>query len=68
MDKRFDKTNLKGRGWDRMDLIHLADDRGQWRTFVNTVKNLRVRQFFRKFLSSWTNDEFSGRIQLHEVN
>jgi hypothetical protein len=29
-------------GWDGMDWIDLAQDRGQWRTLVNTVMNLRV--------------------------
>jgi hypothetical protein len=28
-------------GWDGMDWIDLAQDRDQWRVFVNTVKSLR---------------------------
>jgi hypothetical protein len=31
------KVGLEGVGW-----IHLAQDRGHWRAFVNTVMNLRV--------------------------
>jgi hypothetical protein len=29
-------------GWDGVDWIDLAQDRGQWRALVNTVMNLRV--------------------------
>jgi hypothetical protein len=29
-------------GWDGMDWIDLAQDRGQWRALVNTVIYLRV--------------------------
>jgi hypothetical protein len=29
-------------GWDGMDWIDLALDRGQWSALVNTVMNLRV--------------------------
>jgi hypothetical protein len=34
--------DLKEIGWDGMDWIDLAQDRDQWRAFVNTVMNLRV--------------------------
>jgi hypothetical protein len=29
-------------GWDDVDWIHLAQDREQWRTLVNTVMKFRV--------------------------
>jgi hypothetical protein len=34
--------DLREIGWDDMDWIDLAQDRNQWRAFVNTVMNLRV--------------------------
>jgi hypothetical protein len=34
--------DLREIGLDGMDWIELAQDRGQWRTLVNTVMNLRV--------------------------
>jgi hypothetical protein len=34
--------DLREIGWDGMDWIDLAQDRGQWRALVNTVMNLRV--------------------------
>jgi hypothetical protein len=36
------KMDLKETGWDGMNWIDLAQDRDQWRAFVNTVMNLRV--------------------------
>jgi len=35
-----------------VDLMHLADDRNQWETFVNTVMNLRAPHKAGKFLTS----------------
>jgi hypothetical protein len=35
--------DLREIGWGGMDWIDLAQDRGQWRTLVNTVINLRVK-------------------------
>jgi hypothetical protein len=34
--------DLREIGWDRMDWIELAQDRDEWRAFVNMVMNLRV--------------------------
>jgi hypothetical protein len=36
------KVDLREIGWGGMDLIHLAQDRDQWRALVKTVVNLRV--------------------------
>jgi hypothetical protein len=36
------KINIRGIGWDGMNLIDLAQNRDQWRALVNTVMNLRV--------------------------
>jgi hypothetical protein len=34
--------DLRETGWGGVDLIHLAQDRDQWRTLVNMVMKLRV--------------------------
>jgi hypothetical protein len=36
------KINIKERGWDGMDWIHLAEDRDQWWAPLNMAMNLRV--------------------------
>jgi hypothetical protein len=36
------RMSLRERGWESVDLIHLAQNRNQWQTLVNTVMNLRV--------------------------
>jgi hypothetical protein len=36
------KLDLRDIGWDGMDLIDQAGDRGQWSALVNMVMNLRV--------------------------
>jgi transposase len=36
------KIGLREIGWDGMDWIDVAQDRGQWRALVNTMMNLRV--------------------------
>jgi hypothetical protein len=36
------KMDLREIGWDDMDLIELAQERGQWRALMNKVMNLRV--------------------------
>jgi hypothetical protein len=36
------KIDLREIGWDGMDWIDLAKDRGQWRALVNTVMKFQV--------------------------
>jgi hypothetical protein len=36
------KMDLREVGWESMDWIELAQDRGRWRALVNAVMNLRV--------------------------
>jgi hypothetical protein len=36
------KIDLRDIGWEVVGLIHLAQDRDQWRAVVNTVMDLRV--------------------------
>jgi hypothetical protein len=46
------------KGWGCIDWIELVRDRGQWRTVVNTVMNLRFPKFAGKFLSCYTTGGF----------
>jgi hypothetical protein len=36
------KMDLREIGWGATDWLDLAEDRDQWRAFVNTALNLRV--------------------------
>jgi hypothetical protein len=36
------KMDLREIGWDDVDWIDMAQDRGQWRALLKTVLNLRV--------------------------
>jgi hypothetical protein len=36
------KMVIREIGWDGVDWVDMAQDRDQWRAFVNTVLNLRV--------------------------
>jgi hypothetical protein len=36
------KMDLREIGWNGLDWIDMAQDRGQWRVLVNTVMKLRV--------------------------
>jgi hypothetical protein len=33
--------DVKETGWEVVHLVHLAQDRGQWRAVVNEVMNIR---------------------------
>jgi hypothetical protein len=36
------RMDLREIGWERVDWMHLVQDRDQWLALVNTVTNLRV--------------------------
>jgi hypothetical protein len=42
---------VKKLGWEILNWIHMGDDWVQWRTFVNTVMNLRILQTVRHSLA-----------------
>jgi hypothetical protein len=42
VDGRMMSSDFRQIGWEGVDWIHLAQDRDQWRTVVNTVMNLWV--------------------------
>jgi hypothetical protein len=44
------KMELRERGCEDLDSIHLAQSRDQWRTLVDTVMNIRIP--YRSFLTS----------------
>jgi hypothetical protein len=46
------KTDVRVTGVEGVDWTHLAKDREQWRTLVNTVMNLRVAERAENFLTS----------------
>jgi hypothetical protein len=45
-------TNPKETGYESVDWVHLAQDKGQGRVFVNTVMDLRVPEKARNLLTS----------------
>jgi hypothetical protein len=57
---------LREIGWDGVDWMDMAQDRGQWRSLVNTVLNLQVPYIAGKFLSCYTIGGSSRRAQVRE--
>jgi hypothetical protein len=47
------RMDLREIGWWVVDWIQLAQDRGQWLVFVNTVMKLRVLELLSLYLYSW---------------
>jgi transposase len=58
------KMDLRDLGWDGVDWIDMAQDRGQWMVPVNMILNLLVPLNAGKFLSGCTIGGFSSRAQL----
>jgi hypothetical protein len=52
--RRWEDTRMDLReiGWEAVDLLHLAQDKDQWRVLVNKVMNLRVPEEAGNFLTS----------------
>jgi hypothetical protein len=62
------KMDLKGIGIDGANWIRLAQDRVQWRAFVDIVMNLRVLQESRLFFTSWVTISFANYVLHHAVS
>jgi len=61
------KTDIQDVEYVSVDWIGLAQDRERWRTLVSAVKNLRVPQNARNFLTGLDHVNFSIRTVLHAV-
>jgi hypothetical protein len=60
--------NLKEKGCEAADWIHMAQGRDQWRALASTIMNFRVPQHSGNVLNRCVIDAFSRKIQLHGVN
>jgi hypothetical protein len=52
---------------DGVDWIHVAQNRDQWRSLVNTLMIFRVPWNFVNFFSGWSTADFSKRTQLRRI-
>jgi hypothetical protein len=59
------KWILEKQGVKLVDLIHLAQDKGQWQAHVIMVKFLRIPQNMENFLASWETISLSQMTLLH---
>jgi len=55
-------------GWEDVDWMRLAQDRGQWWPVGNMEMNLRVPHKAGNFLTSWVTDSFSRKRFFHGVS
>jgi hypothetical protein len=46
------KIDLKVIEWTGMDLIHVPQHRGKWKTVVNAVKDFRIPKYSRKLFTN----------------
>jgi hypothetical protein len=60
--------DLRDIGLDGSNWIWLAQDRVQWRAFVNMVMKLGFHKESRTFLTGWVAISFSNNILHHGVN
>jgi hypothetical protein len=58
------RMEVRERGWEGVDWMHLVQDRDQWQVLVNTVMNLQTGNF----LTDSVTVSFSRRILLHGVS
>jgi hypothetical protein len=61
------KIDLREVRWGDVDWIVLAQDRNRWRSFVNSVLNLRVPRNAGKLSTGLTTGGLSSSAQLHRV-
>jgi len=55
------KPDIKEMGWECFDWINVAQDRDQWRVYVNWEKNLWITENKAKFWTTWNSGRFPWR-------